>query len=134
MYKNILCAVDASTKNESEIILSKAAALAKQNACNLFLAHVIEYTFLPKDYQNKLEQEIQPKMSALAEKHCIPKKNVFIKFGQSYPAICELEKSLKIDLIVVGSHGKNGLQSLLGATANGVLQQAAGDVLLIKIN
>ncbi|PCJ47131.1 MAG: universal stress protein A [Gammaproteobacteria bacterium] len=131
MYKNILCAIDNTP--ESEAILSKASSLAKQNSCKLSVVHIIEYTILPKDYQKQLEEEALPKMAAIAEKFNIPSKNRYIKFGQSYPVICQLEEKLGIDLIVIGSHGKNGFQALLGSTANGVLQRAKGDVLLIKV-
>jgi len=131
MYNKILCAVDISP--EGEVILSKAVSLAKQYDCELSLVHIIEYSFLPKDYQKKLKEEVIPKIDSIAEKFDINKKHRYIKFGQSYTEICELEKSLGIDLIVVGSHGKHGLKALLGATANGVLQQAECDVLLVKV-
>ena len=131
MYNNILCAVDISP--EGKAILSKAASLAEKYACDLSIVHVIEYTFLPKDYQKKLKEEVQPKITEMADKYGIQKKHRHIKFGQSYSEICELEKSLGVDLIVVGSHGKYGLKALLGATANGILQQAECDVLLVKV-
>lgn len=131
MYNKILCAVDISP--ESEVILSKAVSLAQQYACELSIVHIIEYTFLPKDYQKKLEEEVIPQVTSMAEKFGIDKKHRYIKFGQSYVEICELEKRLGIDLIIIGSHGKHGLKALLGATANGVLQKAGCDVLLVKV-
>ena len=130
MYSNILCAVDIS--HEGEKILSKAVSLAAKFNCELSIVHIIEYTFLPKDYQKKLEQEVQPKMVELGEKYNINKKHRYIKFGQSYAEICELQEKLDVDLIVVGSHGKYGLKALLGSTANGVVQNAKCDVLLVK--
>lgn len=132
MYNNILCAVDTSA--ESKKILKKAKELAQQHGANLSLVHAIEYGFLPKDYQKKLKEEVAPLMAKLAAENEIPKKRCFVKFGQSYIMISELAEKLKCDLIVVGSHGKNGLRALLGSTANGVLQHAKCDVLLFKMN
>ena len=42
-------------------------------------------------------------------------------------------KSRKIDLIVMGSHGRTGVDKLiLGSVANGVTQKASCPVLIIK--
>jgi universal stress protein A len=37
------------------------------------------------------------------------------------------------DLIVIGSHGRHGLQLLLGSTANGVLHLSECDVLAVRV-
>jgi len=37
------------------------------------------------------------------------------------------------DLIVVGTHGRRGLQRLLGSTANSVINHAACDVLTVRL-
>ncbi len=132
MYSNILCAVDIS--QEGEQILSRAASLAASFNCELSVVHIIEYTFLPKDYQKQLMEDVQPRIAELGEKYGISKKHRHIKFGQSYSEICELQERLCVDLIVIGSHGKHGFNMLLGSTANGVLQKAKCDVLLVKVD
>ena len=38
-----------------------------------------------------------------------------------------------VDLIVIGSHGRHGLQRILGSTASGVLHTATCDVLAVRI-
>jgi universal stress protein A len=40
---------------------------------------------------------------------------------------------LDVDLIVIGSHGREGIQRLLGSTANAVLHGAPCDVLAVRI-
>ena len=132
MYKKILCAVDVKSEDESTI--EKAFSMAEQYNAKLFIVHVIEYTFLPKDYQKNLKEEVLPKIKELSERYGILKKNRFVKFGQSYAEICALEEKHNIDLIVIGSHGKHGIKALLGSTANAVLQQANCDVMLVKLN
>ena len=131
MYKKILCAVDTSP--ESKAILSKAASIAENYGSVLSVAHIMEYTFLPKDYQKNLKEEVEPKINTLADKYNIAKKHRYIRFGQPYSKICEIERKIDADLIVVGTHGKHGIKALLGATANGVVQQAKCDVLLVKV-
>jgi len=132
MYKNILCAVDISREGES--VLKKAHALAEEYGSNLSIVHVMEYSFLPKDYQKQLKEKVLPKIEKMAEKFNIKKKNRFVKFGQSYSVICEMQNKHKADLVVIGSHGKHGVKALLGSTANAVLQQVKSDVLLVKLH
>jgi len=132
MYKNILCAVDVTS--EGSAILEKAHALSLQYEAELSIVHVIEYTFLPKDYQKKLKQEVLPKVQEMADMYGIKKRNRFVKFGQSYSEICKIEEKHNIDLVVIGSHGKHGIKALLGSTANAVLQQTKCDVLLVKLS
>lgn len=132
MYKKILCAVDVS--EEGEAVIAKAIELAKQYDSDLSIIHVIEYSLLPKDYQKRMHQEVIPKVDLFGEQFNIDRKHRYIKFGQSYVEVCALERELNADLIVVGSHGKHGIKALLGATANGILQQAKCDVLLVKMD
>ena len=99
MYKNILCAVDVSS--EGEIVLLKAAALAELYGSQLSIAHIIEYTFLPKDYQKKLKEDVLPVIQEMTKKHNIKKKNRYVKFGKPYSEIFALENKHNIDLIVI---------------------------------
>ena len=39
----------------------------------------------------------------------------------------------KVDLIIVGSHGRHGLALLLGSTANSVLHHAKCDVMAVRL-
>lgn len=63
----------------------------------------------------------------------IPKKNQVIKVGKPYEHICTEADKRKVDLIVLGTHSKKGINALLGSTANGVVNYAKCDVSLIKI-
>ncbi len=130
MYKNILCAVDITP--EGDAVLNKASLLAEKNNATLYVVHVIEYSFFPKDYQKELEDDVSPKINKLAKKYSVHKKNCYIKFGQGYREICELAEKKDCDLIILGNHSKSGIQALMGSTANAVIQHAVCDVLLIK--
>uniref|UniRef100_UPI0035614A7D universal stress protein n=1 Tax=Zhongshania sp. TaxID=1971902 RepID=UPI0035614A7D len=53
--------------------------------------------------------------------------------GRPDSQIHELAKTLEVDLVIVGSHGRKGLALLLGSTANGVLHGADCDVLAVRV-
>ncbi|MBL4826438.1 MAG: universal stress protein [Spongiibacteraceae bacterium] len=44
-----------------------------------------------------------------------------------------LAEKKKADLIIIGTHSKKGIHSLIGSTANGVVNHAKCDVSLVKI-
>ncbi|MDN5937003.1 MAG: universal stress protein, partial [Nitrosospira sp.] len=47
--------------------------------------------------------------------------------------IVRIAEEERVDLIVVGSHGRHGLALLLGSTANSVLHHAKCDVMAIRL-
>jgi universal stress protein A len=56
-----------------------------------------------------------------------------LEIGGTGHTILRLAEALGIDLILVGSHGRHGLASLLGSTARTVLNGAKCDVLAVRI-
>lgn len=131
MYDKILCAVEAS--KEGEQVIERAMQLASKFDSKIYLVSVISYTLLPKDYQAKLEEEIAPKMEAMAEKYNISKKRLSVKVGKPYQVICEKAEKIEADLIVLGTHSEKGLRGMLGSTANGVANYAPCDLFLVNI-
>jgi universal stress protein A len=131
MYKTILCAIEAT--KESSIVLSKASRLSKLCNAKLIVIHVSPYTLLPKDYQEELEKEVAPMIEKITAAFGVPKKNCVLKVGKPYDRICRQAIKNKADLIVIGTQSKKGLHSLLGSTANGVVNYAKCDVSLVKI-
>ena len=57
----------------------------------------------------------------------------FVELGAPKHEIVRVAKEQGVDLVVVGSYGRHGLQLLLGSTANGVLHLAACDVLAVRV-
>lgn len=131
MYKTILCAIEAT--KEGEAVLAKAVDMASRYEARLIVIHVLPYTLLPKDYQKELQEKISPTIEKMAEKWAISKKNRVIKVGKPYEVVCHEAQKRKADLIVLGTHSKKGLKSLLGSTANGVVNYAQCDVNLIRL-
>jgi universal stress protein A len=130
MYKTIVCAVEVC--REGKIVLSKAQELADTFGSKLIVVNVLPYTFLPKDYQKDLKEKAIPEFEKFISEFGVSKKNRFLKVGKPYEVICSIAEKKQADLIILGSHSKKGIHSLIGSTATGVANNASCDVSLVK--
>ncbi|WP_260292362.1 universal stress protein [Sedimenticola hydrogenitrophicus] len=140
-YQHILVAVDFS--KESEAVMAKAMELQKLYNARLTLVHVVEYTGamytgeipLPEDLDldQRLAKQAETKLQALIDQHSLANAGFQVEIGTPKREIVRVAAEQKAELIVLGSHGRHGLQLLLGSTANGVLHQAACDVLAVRV-
>jgi universal stress protein A len=73
------------------------------------------------------------KIQTLLDNAGFPERDLIVDFGRPIDVILDYAKSREIDLIILGSHGRHGIQLLLGSTANAVLHRAQCDVLAVKI-
>ncbi len=73
-------------------------------------------------------------LEPIAERLNIPEANIATPTGGVRREIIDYAQANEVDLIVLGSHGRHGLQLLLGSTANAVLHHANCDVLTVRIN
>ena len=140
-YQHIVCAVDLGGENLA--VASRAAELAGQYGAKLSLLHVVEY--IPIDLANELvlpqQQEIEDQLversrkaiGLLASKLGFEKISENVVSGSTKAEIIEFTKAGKVDLIVIGQHGRHGFSRLLGSTANAVLHHAPCDVLAVFI-
>lgn len=131
MYKKIICAIELG--QEGKQVLTKAQKIANDFGAKLFVISVLPYTLLPKDYQKELKEKAIPSFNELADEFDIAKKNRMLKVGKPYEVICQTAKKKDADLIILGTHSKKGLQSLLGSTATAVANHAECDVSLVRI-
>lgn len=141
-YKHILLAVDFFEKDQ--IINDKAHDLANKYQATLSIVHVIDSvpvidagygTEIPfnLDLSAELMAEAKKRLAQLAEKLAVPDTNLYLEMGSPKAEIIRVADENKVDLIVVGSHGRHGLALLLGSTANGVLHHANCDVLAVRL-
>jgi nucleotide-binding universal stress UspA family protein len=73
------------------------------------------------------------KLEVIAKNEGIKSSSTVIVAQSIVKPLLSFAKSRKIDLIVMGSHGRTGLDKLfLGSIANGVLNRAHCPVLIIK--
>ncbi|WP_444941377.1 universal stress protein [Microbulbifer sp. ZKSA004] len=131
MYNTILCAIEAS--QEGRHVLSKAVELSKKFDSKLVVLNVLPYSFLPKDYQKELKESAIPKFEEITEDFGVSKRNRALKVGKPYEVICKEAEKRKVDLIVLGTHSKKGLSSLIGSTANSIVNYSHCDVTLVRI-
>ncbi|GAB1265349.1 universal stress protein [Aurantivibrio infirmus] len=138
-YKNILVALDLT--EESSQIMQKAVALA--DGSKISLVHVIEplaYAYggdIPMDLsevQTQLQQQATEQLAKLASAASVSKDNQFVVIGQPASEIHRIADEQDADLVVVGSHGRQGLALLLGSTSNGVLHGTKCDVLAVRVS
>lgn len=82
---------------------------------------------------HELRAGAREKFAEVAEKYAIASDNQHMPEGKAAREIHRLADELSVDLIVIGSHGRHGLQVLLGSTANAVLHGASCDVLAVRL-
>jgi nucleotide-binding universal stress UspA family protein len=83
--------------------------------------------------QSKVAKKYMEKLEATANKVGVNIKLQILKSTSVVKDITTFAKSRKMDLIVMSSHGRTGLDKvILGSVANGVVQRTRCPVLLIK--
>ena len=143
MFSNILVPFDLS--NQSTRAFKIAVNLAKQYNSKITLLTCLEGdAWHHKYYDARADNELIKKqkkatlshiakLETLANKSKVSIKSQILKSTSVVRDITTYAKSRKIDLIVMGSHGRTGVDKLiLGSVANGVTQKASCPVLLIK--
>jgi universal stress protein A len=140
-YKHLLIAVDFSASTDA--VLKRGIDLAKTSNARVSLIHVVEFAQVDLSNELVMPQELEldrellalaeKKMESLAEKHKLQSSPRFVSQGSTKREILNTAAEEGVDLIVIGSHGRHGIQLLLGSTANAVLHGAPCDVLAVRI-
>jgi universal stress protein A len=140
-YKNILLATDLS--ENCDFVAKRAADIAHVMHAKLNMIHVLAYTpiayagefSIPVDAELDLtmEKEAKAHLARLGKKYNVAKEDQHIEQGSVKLAVTELSKKIKADLIIVGTHGHEGLDVLLGSQANAILHAAKCDVWVVRI-
>ena len=143
-FKSIVVATDGS--RYSAAAAAEAIGIAKQNKSELTIISVVPAELMtPTDIDFTMNQRelIAEKEMHEAEKNAklvkeaalkegVPAK-AFVMSGRPADAIIETANEKKADLIVVGSHGRTGLERLLmGSVAERVIVLASSAVLVVK--
>ena len=141
VYSHILLAVDFTPVTDT--VTQQAIELCQAFKARLSLVHVVEFTqmdlsndlILPQELEidQELMKHAKQRLEELAENIGIDKSECFVSQGSTRREILRLAKELDTNLIVIGSHGREGIQRLLGSTANAVLHGAPCDVLAVRI-
>lgn len=138
MYKRVLLATDFD-----EIGINaarKAKKIAEESGAKLFLVHVVEpipaYAYSGfagfAEVEISIREQAEKELSALAKKLDVDKKHQLLEFGSIKNEVLRVAQENNIDLIVTGTHGKHGLNLLLGSTAEAILHGAECDILIVR--
>ena len=140
-YSHILLAVDFTPVTDT--VTRQAMELCQEFKARLSLVHVVEFTQMDLSNDLVLPQELEidqermkqarQRLEELAKNTGVDKSECFVSQGSTRREILRLAKELNTNLIVIGSHGREGIQRLLGSTANAVLHGAPCDVLAVRI-
>jgi universal stress protein A len=141
-YQRILVAIDLTP--EGNKVLEQAMDISQQYSATLTLVNVVEHvpsvysteSSFPEipDIEKQLNEKAEEQLAKIMEKFKVTDSASFIRSGSAKHEIIDLAREIEADLIVVGSHGRHGLQLLLGSTANGILHLAKCDVLAVRIS
>jgi nucleotide-binding universal stress UspA family protein len=142
-FDKILFATDFS--ETSEYAFDYALTLAKQFGARLLVLHVINEPvdlrgfYVPHISFEKLEQEIATGAEKMMQRFCRTKVKDLtdvdcqVIAGIPYEEILKRADEQKVSLIVLGTHGRKGLDHLIfGSTAERVVRKAACPVLTVR--
>jgi universal stress protein A len=142
MFKKILCPIDFSEFTDE--ILEYALDITKKYGAELHLIHIIpnlnyftpyESFFTPENIivvEKNMEDEVNKDFDAIIKKIDIPVKKV-IRTGAAFVEIIDYVKTESIDLIIMGTHGRTGLEHILiGSVAERVIRKAPCPVLTVR--
>lgn len=140
--KDVLFATDFSPA--SEVALDYAAAMARRHGATLHLVHVMPEAELmpttqgyipgPSAYLEDMRRETEERLHAQGQSPQLKDLNRRIVVEQGPPArvLKHIIEDSKIDLVVLGTHGRTGVRRLvLGSVAQQILHSAACPVLTI---
>lgn len=141
-YRHILLATDFS--EFSEPAAQRAAELAQRYGADLTLIHILEHfpedipidSIAPEDIDPRkfLTDRAHLELKELAARNGWEKANreFLVSMRSAKAEIVRFAGQNQVDLIVLGSHGRQGIQGLPGSTANGVINAASCDVLAVR--
>ncbi len=143
MYHNILVAIDL-LEQPAKLVLERAREFVAERG-SVSAVHVVEpqyvqYSFDPT-FKSTLSRSLEQgaldiasrRLAELCEPYGIDADHRYVMLGRAADKIHELAEQKGFDLVVVGSHGQEGLRRLLGSTANAVLHGSPVDVATVRI-
>ncbi|MFN2187425.1 MAG: universal stress protein [Candidatus Promineifilaceae bacterium] len=140
-YHHILIGVDFSL--ETGIVIDRGLELAGSQGAKVSFIHVVEYSgyLFPPDAPFPVELDLEPQFVDKAREHLISMKKsrgrsdsaCYVEEGSPTQEIVRVAEQNQVDLIVIGSHGRHGIQRILGSTASGVTHTAGCDVLAVRV-
>ena len=140
-YHHVLLAVDFQPGVED--VCQRAREMTRAGSSRLSVIHVIEpmvmtppyegMSPLPVEFEQQMLQSARDSLQQLLDRVGLADAQWTVEVGAIKWTIVGYAKEQQVDLIVIGSHSRHGLERLLGSTANGVLHAAPCDVLAVHM-
>ena len=139
--KNVLFATDFS--QASEAALPYAAAINRRYGSQLHVVHTVSPAsyLIPsapgvpstvESMHDAVLANARQRMETLASQLTPAPYHTYIREGEVWEGLSEMIRTHEIDLLVVGTHGRTGLEKLvLGSIAEEILRQAPCPVLTV---
>lgn len=146
MFKTILFCTDFS--EDSHHAFRYALDLAKTYKASLLILHVTPppvhpeqlSIYLPPEKLEELKQSRKQEMDDLLKEHYLKKMGTFknvkvlILEGEAFVEIIRAAKKESADLIVMGTHGRTGLDHVFfGSTAEKVVRKSPCPVMTVRL-
>jgi nucleotide-binding universal stress UspA family protein len=138
--KKILVGADGSPRQKA--VLAAAAELARRTRAKLVLFRAVSlptelppeaYLMAPDEVTKILERRAQVGVEEAARE--IPGElieRLHVAIGVPWQAICRAAQEDDVDMIIVGSHGYDTLDKVLGTTAAKIVNHADRAVLVVR--
>ena len=137
-YKKILCPFEFDEHSKDALLLS--SALAKESNATLYVLHIAGVPThdmdvpLPFDSHPRWETEARSKLEPIVRStlHADVQYVIDIRSGVPNLDIVRAARELAVDLIVMVTHGRTGLEHLiLGSVTEHVIREAPCPVLVL---
>ncbi|MGA3093348.1 MAG: universal stress protein [Terriglobales bacterium] len=139
LFNHILFATDFSPS--STTALPYAAAIARHFGAKLYLAYVIPtdaFDLIPASQRDSalenMRGHVEEQMAGLRASTLLPgvPHEVLVDHGHVWPMISLMVEKRQINLIVIGTHGRRGVEKLLlGSTAEEILRCSRAPLLMV---
>jgi universal stress protein A len=138
--KSLLCPVDFSEM--SKAVLDYAVFMAQSHQAELRLVHVVDQLHGFDSYKilhmtaieitHEMERQAKTQLKELIADLAVP-ATFEVRFGRAADEIVIQAKEDKVDLVVMGSHGRSGISHMLvGSVAESVVRHAPCPVLVVR--
>ncbi|MFZ4620596.1 MAG: universal stress protein [Bacteroidota bacterium] len=141
--KTILVPIDFS--DNSKKALRYAIPFAQQFSASLILAYIVEPTIYPSDFgfgqigfpdvEKELHEKALKELTELKDSLVPQELNAEMLVGTGIPfvEITQFAKEHEVDIIIVATHGRTGVEHILfGSTAEKIIRKAPCPVLVVR--
>jgi nucleotide-binding universal stress UspA family protein len=125
-YTKILVPYDNSLS--AKAALKSALVSARAFDASLDICYVV------RNVEEEKVKVISREIDQVKEKNSDLKINFMVRNGKIYKEVVKLEKELGINLIVMGTHGSQGISSMLGSNAYKVVSSSSCPVIVMGEN